>query len=115
MDFEARGDLRGSVGASGSPAGRHQEQLEDLVLIEIFVAPEGCPSCGKAQRLVGQVAPDYPGVEVREVHILDAPERVVAYGVFTTPFIVIDGTVEFVGLPREKDLRARIGAKRAGS
>jgi hypothetical protein len=28
---------------------------------------------------------------------------------------VIDGTVEFVGLPREKDLRARIGAKRAGS
>jgi glutaredoxin len=81
------------------------------VLIEIFVAPEGCPSCGKAQRLVRQVAPDYSGVEVREVHITEAPDRVVDYGVFTTPFIVIDGEVAFVGVPRERDLRQRINAK----
>lgn len=78
------------------------------MLIEIFVAPEGCPSCGKAQRLVQQVAPDYPGLEVREIHILDAPERVVEYGVFSTPFIVIDGVVAFVGVPRERDLRERL-------
>ena len=80
------------------------------MLIEIFVAPEGCPSCGKAQRLVQQVVPDYPGVEVREIHILDAPDRVVEYGVFSTPFIVIDGKVEFVGLPKESDLRDRLSA-----
>ena len=78
------------------------------MLIEIFVAPEGCPSCGKAQRLVGEVARDYPGVEVREIHILDAPDRVVDYGVFSTPFIVIDGKVEFVGVPKERDLRDRL-------
>lgn len=81
------------------------------MLIEIFIAPEGCPSCGKAQRLVRQVAPDYAGVEVREIHITDAPDRVVDYGVFSTPFIVIDGKVEFVGVPRERDLRDRITAK----
>ena len=81
------------------------------MLIEIFIAPEGCPSCGKAQRLVRQVAPDYAGVEVREVHIIDAADRVVEYGVFTTPFIVIDGRVEFVGVPRESDLRQRISTK----
>jgi glutaredoxin len=81
------------------------------MLIEIFIAPDGCPSCGKAQRLVQQVAPDYPGVEVREIHILDAPERVVAYGVFSTPFIVIDGKVEFVGVPRESDLRERLNTR----
>jgi glutaredoxin len=75
------------------------------MLIEIFVAPDGCPSCGKAQRLVKQIAPDYPGVEVREIHILDAPDRVVEYGVFSTPFIVIDGIVRFVGVPKEADLR----------
>ena len=75
------------------------------MLIEIFIAPEGCPSCGKAQRLVGKIARDYPGVEVREVHILDAPDRVVEYGVFSTPFIVIDGEVKFVGVPKEADLR----------
>jgi glutaredoxin len=80
------------------------------MLIEIFVAPEGCPSCGKAQRLVGQVVPDYPGVEVREIHIMEAAERVAEYGVFTTPFIVMNGKVEFVGVPREADLRQRIKA-----
>jgi len=81
------------------------------MLIEIFIAPDGCPSCGKAQRLVRQIAPDYPGVEVREIHILDAPDRVVEYGVFSTPFIVIDGKVEFVGVPRETDLRNRLKAR----
>lgn len=83
------------------------------MLIEIFVAPEGCPSCGKAQRLVRQVTPDYPNVEVREIHILDAPERVVEYGVFSTPFIVIDGKLEFVGAPREQELRERIVSRGA--
>jgi glutaredoxin len=78
------------------------------VLIEIFVAPEGCPSCGKAERLVKEVAKDYSGVEVREVHILDAVERVAAFGVFTTPFIVMDGKLEFVGVPRESELRSRV-------
>ena len=81
------------------------------MLIEIFVAPEGCPSCGKAQRLIGQVVQDFPHVEVREIHITEAPERVVDYGVFSTPFVVIDGKVEFVGVPREKDLRERLAGK----
>ena len=80
------------------------------MLIEIFIAPDGCPSCGKAQRLVKQVAPDYPAVEVREIHILDAPDRVVEYGVFSTPFIVIDGKLEFVGVPKESALRDRLNA-----
>ena len=78
------------------------------MLLEIFIAPEGCPGCGRAQQLIKQVVPEYPGVEVREIHIADAPERVVDYGVFSTPFIVIDGDVAFVGVPRESDLRRRL-------
>ena len=76
----------------------------------MFVAPEGCPNCGKAQRRIRHVAPDYAGVDVREVHMTEAADRVVEYGVLTTPFIVIDGRVEFVGVPRERDLRERITA-----
>jgi len=75
------------------------------MLIEIFVAPEGCSSCGHAGRLVRQVADDYAGVEVREVHITEAVERIVNYGIFTTPFVVIDGSVEFIGVPHESELR----------
>jgi glutaredoxin len=85
------------------------------VLLEIFVAPEGCPSCGRAETLVERVARDYPDVTVRRVHILDAADRVAAYGVFSTPFIVMDGAVEFVGVPREADLRERITSRRPAS
>lgn len=81
------------------------------MLIEIFVAPEGCPSCGTARTVVDKVVGDYAGVTVREVHIMDAADRVAEYGVFSTPFIVMDGTLEFVGIPREADLRARIAAR----
>lgn len=84
------------------------------MLVEIFVAPEGCPSCGDARAIVQKVADDYPGVTVREVHIMEAAERVAEYGVFSTPFIVMDGTLEFVGIPCEGDLRTRIAARHLG-
>lgn len=80
------------------------------MLIEVFVAPEGCPSCGTARTIVQKVAEEYSDVMIREVHIMDAADRVAQYGVFSTPFIVMDGTLEFVGIPREADLRARIAA-----
>ena len=82
-----------------------------MMLVEIFVAPEGCPSCGTARTIVQKVANEYPDVTVREVHILDASDRVASYGVFSSPFVVMDGTLEFVGIPREADLRARIAAR----
>ena len=85
------------------------------MLLEIFVAPEGCPSCGKAEALVERVAQDYPDVDVRRIHIMDAADRVAAYGVFSTPFIVMDGALEFVGVPREADLRTRITSRRTAS
>ena len=48
---------------------------------------------------------------VSKVHIMDAADRVAGYGVFSTPLIVVDGTLEFAGIPREADLRARISAR----
>lgn len=60
-----------------------------------------------------QVASDYPNVEVREVNIMQAAERVADYKVFTTPFIVMDGELTFGGIPRESDLRAHIASRQA--
>jgi hypothetical protein len=54
---------------------------------------------------VRQVASDYPGVEVRDADILNDADRTATFGVFTTPFIVVDGQLAFVGVPREADLR----------
>jgi hypothetical protein len=84
------------------------------MLLEIFVAPDGCPSCGRAETMVQKVVQDYTNVTVKSIHILDAVDRVAAYGVFSTPFIVMDGALEFVGRPREADLRARIAARLRG-
>lgn len=81
------------------------------MLVEVFVAPDGCASCHGAGAAVQKVAGDYPGVQVREIHIMDAVDRVAEYGVFSTPFIVMNGTLEFIGMPREADLRARIAAR----
>lgn len=39
---------------------------------------------------------------------MQTSDRVADYKVFTTPFIVIDGELKFVGVPREVDLRAHI-------
>ena len=87
------------------------------MLIEIFVMPRGCPSCGTAQRLVSRVASRYPGVDVRDVDLVEAAERAARYNVFTTPFIVVDGELAFVGVPREPELEAylstRLGAPRS--
>lgn len=85
------------------------------MIVEIFVAPRGCPSCGHAQQIVSRVTSRYPEADVRHVHILDAPERVEHYNVFTTPFIVIDAELAFVGVPREAELDAYLSQRRAAA
>ena len=32
---------------------------EFVMLLEIFVAPDGCPSCGRAETMVQKVVQDY--------------------------------------------------------
>jgi glutaredoxin len=81
------------------------------MLIEVFVAPRGCPSCGTAQRLVSRVAARHPGVAVKDVDLLEAAERAARYNVFTTPFIVVDGELAFVGVPRESELEAYLSSR----
>lgn len=45
------------------------------------------------------------------MNILDDVDRTTLFGVFSTPFIVVDGSLAFVGVPREGELRARIGER----
>lgn len=43
------------------------------------------------------------------MNIIEHVERTATFGVFSTPFIVINGVLAFVGVPPEEELRARIG------
>ena len=55
-----------------------------------------------------QVASDCSGVDVREVNVFEEPDRTASFNVFSTPFIVVNGRLAFVGVPREAELRATI-------
>ena len=54
------------------------------------------------------MASEYPNIDVRTVDIMQAVGRVIDYRVFTTPFIVIEGKLDVIGVPREAELRARL-------
>jgi hypothetical protein len=62
---------------------------------------------------VEQVASQCDGVDVRTIDVAAEPARFVALGVSAIPAIVIDGRLEFAGLPSEAQLRQRIDAARA--
>ena len=47
-------------------------------------------------------------VRLHEVDIIEHPDAAVKYRVMATPAIVINGKVEFVGVPKEETLRARL-------
>lgn len=67
--------------------------------IELFYSP-GCTRCdaGKTElRVAAETV--VPGIEWREVNVLDSFERAVELGVLTLPALAIDGKLVFTTLP----------------
>ena len=61
-----------------------------------------------AARLVLDVKATLPDLRLEEVDITEHPELALKYRLMATPAIVINGKVEFVGVPKEATLRARL-------
>lgn len=61
-----------------------------------------------AARLVADVKATLPDLRLEEVDITEHPEVAVKYRLMATPAIVINGKLEFVGVPAEATLRARL-------
>ncbi len=53
---------------------------------------------------------EFPEVSFHEVDLTEHPEVAVKYGVMATPALVINGRLEFIGVPQEKQLKARLEA-----
>jgi len=73
-------------------------------VVQVFSTPD-CVSCARAKKLLDKIIGDYPGVTVEVVNILEAQAEVVKYGIMSSPTIVINGKVEYTGVPSEKNLR----------
>ena len=83
--------------------------------IELFYAP-GCDQCA-AQResLKAAAHRAAPGVEWREVNVLENMAAAVELGVLTLPAMAIDGTLEFPALPNAKQLADAIARRSAAA
>ncbi|HLC93174.1 MAG TPA: thioredoxin family protein [archaeon] len=73
----------------------------------LILSTPGCAPCAAVKKMLQRIAKEIP-IEVEEVNVLGRPELLAKYKFMAMPGIVIDGKLEFSGLPSEKELRERI-------
>ncbi len=59
-------------------------------------------------RLIENARATLPDLRLEEVDITEHPEVALKYRVLATPAIAINGRLEFLGVPKEETLRARL-------
>jgi len=52
----------------------------------------------------------FPEISFHEIDITEHPEVAVKYGVMATPALIINGRLEFTGVPKENKLREGVEA-----
>jgi len=77
------------------------------VKILLFESP-GCSNCMNATKLIKKIIKEYPHIVLKEMNVIEHPKEVVKYGVMSSPTIVINGKVAFIGMPSEKALRKKL-------
>ena len=78
--------------------------------MKIEILGMGCATCNKLEDTV-RLAIKETGVDAQIDHVKDI-KQIMAYGVLTTPALVIDGKVKAVGkLPTLADIKQMIGGK----
>lgn len=69
----------------------------------------GCASCAQATTLIKKIKEEEKlEFEIEEVDIIEHPDVLQKYQIMTSPGIVIDGKLEFEGMPSEKKLREKL-------
>jgi small redox-active disulfide protein 1 len=78
-----------------------------MTQVKVLKSP-ACSRCAQAMALLEKIRGDYPDLSIEEVDIMVHPEEVLKYQLMTSPGIVINDKLEFVGVPKEEDLRQRL-------
>jgi len=81
--------------------------------IELFFTP-GCAKCAGATTALKAAAETMPGIEWREVNVLDDLDRAVDLGVLTLPALAVDGELPTVE-QLVAELRRRDGERGDGA
>ncbi len=66
--------------------------------VEILTTP-ACQNCSVVERMLDEIGISYEVIDVTE-----KPEYLQKYPIYTAPGVVIDGKLEFTGIPKKKEL-----------
>ena len=82
------------------------------ITVQLITAP-GCAKCAQAKQAItnalGQLEDTYR-IEVAEVDLTEQPELASQHGIWSTPALVINGELAFVGPVNEQELRRKLTA-----
>jgi len=66
--------------------------------VEILITPD-CSNCSVVERMLDEMKVSYEVIDVTE-----KPEYLEKYPIFTAPGVVINGKLEFIGIPKKEEL-----------
>jgi glutaredoxin len=66
--------------------------------IEILTTP-ACSNCSILEKILDDI-----GIQYHVIDVIENPEYLKKYPIFTAPGIVIDDKLEFTGIPSKKEL-----------
>ena len=76
--------------------------------MEIKILGAGCAKCNEVEKLVREAAAE-TGADAQIEHVTDF-KAIAAYGVFTTPSVVVEGKVVATGrVPRKDEIKGWLG------
>ena len=80
-----------------------------MIKLEILTTSLGCSKCERAMQIIKEVVKNYKGkIKVIETDIVKNPNKLIKFGVMSTPAIIINGKLVFEGAPNKEALKKKI-------
>ncbi|MBI4210272.1 MAG: thioredoxin family protein [Candidatus Diapherotrites archaeon] len=73
----------------------------------LVLSTPGCAPCAQAKKILQHIALKVP-LEIHEINVMGRPDLLEKYRFTAMPGIVIDGKLEFSGVPSEKELMEKL-------
>ena len=70
--------------------------------VEILTTPD-CSNCSVVERMFDEMKVSYEVIDVTK-----KPEYLKKYPIFTAPGVVINGKLEFIGIPKKEELLEKL-------
>ncbi len=78
-----------------------------MIELKILSTPD-CAPCRVVERIAAKLREEFNELRVEKIDLMENPAVAVEYGVMTSPTVVINGTVAFVGAMSEDQLRDKL-------